>query len=355
MKKSIAKILVVMTLAACQQNTPNQQTQKNEDVAPVQQNPAQQNPVTLVKKLDELKASQKIAPLPESVDVDAAKVALGDALFHDKRLSHDNTISCASCHDLAKGGTDQTPVSTGVGGKKGGINSPTVYNAVFNFVQFWDGRAKDLFEQARGPVHNPIEMASDWKEVIGKLEKDTIFVETFKKIYPEGLTGENIQDAIAQFESSLITPGSRFDKYLAGDKKALSETEIKGYGLFEDYGCITCHNGVNLGGTSYQKLGLVKDYFKDRGNITDADYGRYNVTKNEADKHKFKVPSLRVAALTAPYFHDASQKTLADAVRTMGKYQIGMDLKDDEVEAIVAFLKSVVGNYKGKNLLDEAK
>lgn len=294
-----------------------------------------------------------IQPLKMPENLNAKKVKLGDLLFHDTKLSKDNTLSCASCHDLSKGGTDLVPVSLGVGGVKGPINSPTVFNSHYNFVQFWDGRAKDLEEQAEGPVHNPLEMGSNWPEVIKKLNENEEYKKLFAELYSDGITGKNIANAIAEFEKSLVTVNSRFDQYLLGKKDALTALEIQGYEYFEGYGCVACHNGPNVGGNSFQKFGLIKDYFADKKQLTEADNGRFNVTKDPQDKHKFKVPSLRVAALTPPYFHDASAQTLEEAIQTMAKYQLNTTLSAEEVKAIVAFLKSLVGEYNGKPLLTE--
>lgn len=303
---------------------------------------------TTVAKVD--LSQEPISVLVAPSHTDSQKVALGEKLFNDTRLSKDNTLSCASCHGLNQGGTDLKPVSTGVGGAQGPINSPTVFNSSLNFVQFWDGRAKDLKEQAAGPVANPLEMGSSWDEVIAKIQTDPDYIQAFAQVYQGQIKGENIADAIAAFEETLITTNSRFDQWLLGNDKALTEQEKLGYEYFKGYGCTTCHNGPNVGGNSFQKVGLVKDYFSVRGNIQEVDYGRYNVTKQDEDKHKFKVPSLRLVALTPPYFHDASQKTLQDAVKTMAWHQLGMELKPEEIDAIVAFLKTLPGEYKGKAL-----
>jgi cytochrome c peroxidase len=287
--------------------------------------------------------------LPES-NLDARKVALGDRLFHDKRLSKDNSMACAGCHDLARGGVDGLPASVGVGGAIGPINAPTVFNSSRNIRQFWDGRAATLEEQAAGPVHNPKEMGSNWVEVLAKLSLDATLVAQFKAVYPNGLQAGNIQDAIAVFERSLTTPNARFDKFLLGDKTALSADEQRGYQLFKAYGCVACHQGMNAGGNMFQTFGVMGDYFGKRGNVNEADLGRYNVTKNEADRHVFKVPSLRNVALTAPYFHDGSAKTLSDAVDVMFKYQLGRPAAAQEKELIVKFLHTLTGEYKGKSL-----
>lgn len=302
----------------------------------------------------DVEVAEPIQVLEMPKNLNSKKVALGDMLFHDKRLSGDNTISCATCHGLNKGGAEPMNTSTGIHGQKGPINSPTVYNSGYNFAQFWDGRAKDLFEQADGPVNNPIEMGSNWKQVIEKLSKDKEFVKQFAQVYPDGLNDKNIRDSIAEFEKSLVTINSPFDKYLNGDQSAISDKAKQGYELFKSKGCTSCHNGPSVGGNSYQKFGLVKDYFTVRGGkITEADLGRYNVTKKEEDKYFFKVPSLRVAVLTAPYFHDASAKTIEEAIVIMGRHQLGVELNTDEVAAIKEFLKSLVGEYKGQNLLTQ--
>lgn len=295
-------------------------------------------------------SDEPIKPIPLEIKLDGKKVALGEKLFHDKRLSKDNSIACVSCHGLNTGGVDRQAVSVGIGGKKGNINAPTVFNSGFNFRQFWDGRANSLEEQAVGPVHNPLEMGSNWQEVVGKLGKDEALAAQFKQSYADGVQSKNIQDALAVFQRSLITPNARFDKFLRGDKTALTADEHKGYQLFKSYGCVACHQGVNAGGNMFQLFGVMGDYFAKRGNITEADNGRYNATKNEADKHMFKVPSLRNVALTAPYFHDGSAKTLSDAVDVMFRYQLGRPASQADKDLIVKFLHTLTGEYKGKSL-----
>lgn len=286
--------------------------------------------------------NEPIQPLKLKQDLNLEKVNLGRSLFNDKRLSRDNSISCASCHDINKGGVDQLPVSKGVGGAQGAINTPTVLNSSLNFRQFWDGRAASLEEQIDGPIHLKHEMDSDWPTILTKLQQDQAYADLFKKLYKNGLQAENIKDAISEYERSLITP-SRFDRYLLGQKDAINENEIKGYELFKRYGCVACHQGVNIGGNMYQLFGVMGDYFKDRGNITAADLGHFNVSKDERDRHKFKVPSLRNVALTAPYFHDGSAKTLRDAVRIMAKYQLGRSMPEKDEELIIQFLQSLSG------------
>lgn len=291
-------------------------------------------------------SNDSIRPLPQSLELDHKRVVLGKALFHDTRLSNDNSISCASCHNLDKGGTDNLARSVGINGATGNINAPTVLNSGFNFVQFWDGRAATLEEQASSPIHNPIEMGSNWQEIINKLSSDRQLTRKFRNAYLGGLNRENIQDAIATYERALVTPNSPFDKFLRGDKSTIKDEAIEGYSLFKDYGCDSCHQGMNIGGNMYQRLGVMDDYFKDRGNVTKEDYGRFNITGLESDKYKFKVPSLRNVALTAPYFHDGTAENLHDAVKVMTRYQLGKPVNEKHIQFLVAFLESLTGELE---------
>ena len=294
---------------------------------------------------------EPIQPLPLTVELDRKKVDLGNKLFHDTLLSGDNTLSCASCHDLKKGGTDQSQVSTGIRGQQGPINSPTVYNAMFNLAQFWDGRAKDLQDQAAGPVANPIEMGANWDDVVNKLKQVSDYNTAFMELYPDqGLTKTTVTHAIALFEQSLVTPNSRFDQYLRGNDSVLNSNEKEGYRLFKE-NCTSCHFGPVLGGASYEKMGVSQDYFKMRGgNLTEVDNGRFNVTEKEEDRHFFKVPVLRNIELTYPYFHDGSVNDLAEAVRIMGTIQLGKNFNEDEIQKMVDFLKTLTGEYNGSSL-----
>ncbi|MDE0058712.1 MAG: c-type cytochrome [Defluviicoccus sp.] len=291
-------------------------------------------------------AEEPILPIPKQVDVDPAKAALGRDLFHDTILSKDGTVSCASCHDLASGGDDGRRVSVGVDDKPGMVNAPTVFNAAMNFKQFWDGRADTLEDQIDGPVQSPFEMGSVWPEVVAKLYRDDEYRTRFERLYPDGINRKNIKNAIVEFMNSLSTPNSRFDRWLEGDKTALNARELRGYELFKDYGCASCHQGANVGGNMFQVFGVLNDYFKKRGDITEADLGRYAITGNDEDRHAFKVPSLRLAALTAPYLHDGSAATLRDAVDAMFEFQLGREAPDEDKEAIVAFIKTLVGESK---------
>lgn len=278
------------------------------------------------------------------------KVALGRKLFHDPALSRDGSVSCASCHQLETGGADRRARSIGVAQQAGRVNAPTVFNSSLNFRQFWDGRADSLENQVDGPVQSGHEMGSSWADVLARLTRDTGYAKEFKALYPAGVQRESVKDAIAEFERSLLTPNSRFDRHLRGDATALTEQERIGYQKFKSYGCISCHQGVNVGANMFQRMGVIRDYFADRGDVTEADYGRFNVTGNEADKFFFKVPSLRNVAVTAPYFHDGSAATLREAVTVMAEYQLGRPLPREDLTDIVAFLRTLTGEYEGRSL-----
>jgi cytochrome c peroxidase len=295
------------------------------------------------------RANEPVRPIDQSLEYDAEKAALGFALFHDPRLSVDNTVSCASCHGLETAGVDNHQYSHGVNDQLGGVNAPTVYNAVYNFVQFWDGRAVTLADQAAGPPLNPVEMASEsFDQIIAKLKSDKKFAKAFVKVYPDGITTENITDAIEQFERTLITPNSAFDKWLRGDDSALTPQELEGYELFKKYDCATCHAGPNLGGLSYELMGLRRHYFAERGlELTHEDNGRFKETGLERDRHRFKVPGLRNVEHTWPYYHDGTRETLEEAVRDMGLYQSGVEMSEAEVASVVAFLNTLTGEYQG--------
>ena len=292
---------------------------------------------------DGARAEEPIRPIPQTIDVDLRKVDLGRMLFHDPGLSKDDTVSCASCHDLSSGGDDGLKVSVGIEEKLGPINAPTVFNAAFNFKQFWDGRAKTLEAQIDGPIQNPLEMGNLWPEVVSKLYQDNGYPAMFEAIYSDGINRKNVKNAIAEFVKSLITPNSRFDQWLRGDDGAITAYEKKGYELFKDYGCVSCHQGANVGGNMFQVFGVLNDYFKKRGDITESDLGLYNITGNEEDRHSFKVPSLRMAAHTAPYLHDGTAETLRDAVDAMFEFQLGREAPDEDKDAIVAFIKTLAG------------
>ncbi|WP_322064249.1 cytochrome-c peroxidase [Burkholderia ubonensis] len=290
---------------------------------------------------------EPIKPIPPTLHQDPARADIGRRLFHDPRLSANNRVSCASCHDLAKGGVaGGLPRGVGFDGQLTAVAVPTVLNAALNFKQFWNGRADTLEEQIQQVVQNPVEMGSKWQDVVSKVSRDARYKQAFAAAYTDGVTQANIRNAIATFERTLITPDSRFDKYLRGDTHAISDAEKAGYAKFKQYGCIACHQGVNVGGNMFQKFGVMDDYFAKRGNPTQADLGRYLVTRDDSDRHVFKVPSLRNVALTAPYFHDGSARTLDDAVDVMFRFQLGRVASREDKEAIVKFLHTLTGQLE---------
>ncbi|MCI5066229.1 cytochrome-c peroxidase [bacterium] len=292
--------------------------------------------------------SQFFSPLtqvsPPTTPEGKAKVSLGEKLYFDPILSQAKDISCNSCHMLSKWGVDNEPTSPGHLGQRGERNSPSVYNAALHLSQFWDGRAKDVEEQALGPVMNPAEMAMPSEEVVlERLNADKEYPVLFRKAFPKEknpVSFQNMGQAIGAFERTLLTP-SRFDQYLAGKEEALSSEEKKGLQNFVENGCTACHMGVGVGGAMYQKLGLVKPY-------PTKDLGRYEVTKQEADRYVFKVPSLRNVAKTGPYFHDGSVETLEESVKLMGRHQLGRELSEEQVGSIVAFLGTLTGELPEK-------
>lgn len=292
-------------------------------------------------RADVVSAQEPIRPLPTTMPVDKAVARLGDLLYHDTRLSGDQTLSCASCHVISQGGDDNRATSVGIGGAIGPINAPTTLNSSFNLAQFWDGRAADLQEQAAGPVHNPMEMGSSWEEVIPRLQAVEDYVHQFDTLYDDGITGENITHAIAEFERSLITP-SPFDEFLRGNTNAISAEAQNGYRLFKSYGCVSCHQGINVGGNLFQKFGALISFYEDR-EVNAVDSGRMNVTQQAEDKFVFKVPSLRNAADTGPYFHNASASTLQDAILIMGQLQLGKTLPQNDINDIEHFIHSLTG------------
>lgn len=285
------------------------------------------------------------APLPtvaesESNPLTEEKIQLGRMLYFEPRLSRDQKVSCNSCHDLSKYGVDNEPTSTGFRGQKGGRNSPTVYNAAAHFVQFWDGREPDVEAQAKGPVMNPVEMAMpSERHVVAVLRSIPEYVKLFERAFPgekDPVNLANAARAIGAFERKLMTP-ARWDAFLKGDKKALTDVEKTGFLKFVDAGCPACHNGALLGGTSYQKLGAAKAF----PNLKDT--GVHEVTKHEADKFKFKVPSLRNITMTGPYFHNGSVSSLDAAIMQMSEYQLGKPLTESDVKSISMFLKALTG------------
>jgi cytochrome c peroxidase len=285
------------------------------------------------------KSDEPIQPVAAAKPKNPALVELGKKLYFDPRLSKSGFISCNSCHNLSMGGTDNLKTSIGHNWQQGPINSPTVLNSSMNVAQFWDGRAADLKAQAGGPIANPGEMAFTHELAVEVLHSMPGYLAEFKKAFgSDKIDIDRVTTAIAAFEETLVTPDSRFDKWLKGDRKALSKQELAGYQLFKDSGCTACHNGSAVGGGSFQKLGVVEPY-----KTSNPAVGRMGVTGNEADRFYFKVPTLRNVELTYPYFHDGAAATLKDAVDTMGRIQLGKNFTADENAKIVAFLKTLTG------------
>ncbi len=292
---------------------------------------------------------EPLQPLPEPPAIDPRKRELGKRLFHDTRLSHGNDMACSSCHNLSTNGADSHPRARGRNGSTLEVNTLTVFNSSLNHRLFWDGRADSLEQQIDFVVSNPKEFATTWEVIISKLRQDDQYPSLFQAIYPDGITADNVRDAIASFERTLITTGSRFDRFLLGDATAITEQEKEGYRLFKDYGCVACHQGRNVGGNLFMKFGVFKNYFQSRGNITQADLGRFNVTGRPEDRFVFRVPSLRLAALTPPYFHDGSVESLEQAVQIMAQHQLGRRISARDIAHIVAFLKTLPGHIPGQN------
>lgn len=284
-------------------------------------------------------ANEPIQPIEDAKPKNPDMVELGKMLFFDPRLSKSGFISCNSCHNLSMGGTDNLQTSIGHNWQQGPINSPTVLNSSMNLAQFWDGRAKDLKEQAAGPIANPKEMAFSHELTVDVLRSIPQYRARFQQLFgADKIDIGMVTTAIAAFEETLVTPNSRFDKWLKGDKQALSQTELGGYKLFKDSGCTSCHNGATVGGGSFQKFGIYEAY-----KTMNKAEGRSAVTGRDADRFMFKVPNLRNVELTYPYFHDGAADTLEDAVDTMGRLQLGRKFTKEENAKIVAFLKSLTG------------
>ena len=284
---------------------------------------------------------EPIQPI-EAAKIDSpAKVELGKKLFFDPRLSMSGIISCNTCHNLSFGGTDNVKTSIGHGWQPGPVNSPTVFNSSLALAQFWDGRAADLQEQAKGPIEAGVEMAMPHTLAVETLRSIPGYVAEFKKVYGDNaeITLNSLTDAIAEFEKTLMTPNSRFDQWLKGDDKAMNADELAGYKLFKDSGCVACHNGPAAGGTSFQRMGVFEPY-----QSTSPSAGRGGVTGVDAERFNFKVPTLRNVELTYPYFHDGEAATLEEAVDIMGRLQLGRKYEKAEIDQIVAFLKTLTGD-----------
>lgn len=283
-------------------------------------------------------AQEPIEPLPVNIDYDKTKAAIGKVLFFDPILSRDRSVACVSCHNLNSSGADSRDVSVGVNGLKGNIQSPTILNSRYNFKQFWNGRAETLLEQASGPVHNPIEMGMNTDEVEKRINASKMYQKLFSTYnHEDRITFAMVMEAIVEFEKALVTSNSKFDRYLRGEIQ-LSKLEAEGYQTFKELGCITCHNGVNIGGNSFQKMGVINPYVHQ-----DSYPDLYSLTKKDYHKNVFKVPTLRNIALSAPYFHDASAKTLSEAIQTMSHHNLGYSVTEQQIQQLRAFLNTLTG------------
>jgi cytochrome c peroxidase len=292
---------------------------------------------------------EPIEPLPQTVAVDSVRAAIGERLFHDRRLSHDNRRSCATCHSLDQSGAEQSSRAIGANGELL-RNTPTIFNVAFNLFCNWDGAANTLRAHTEKVLLSPNVMNTAWPELLAKLRADAGYTAAFRAAYRQEINRANVLDAVASFEQSLVTPNSRFDRYLRGERDALTAAQQKGYELFKSYGCAACHQGVNIGGNLFQKFGVFQVPEAAQPSAGAVDLGRYDVTGVSRDREVFRVPSLRNVAVTAPYFHDGRAATLEVAVDTMAKVQLGMQLGRDEVGWIVQFLRTLTGEWRGRPL-----
>jgi cytochrome c peroxidase len=305
-------------------------------------------PPSIVQEPPTVEPQEPIAPIPLSLSLDPSRVALGERLFHDVRLSHDNTRACTTCHPLQRGGMDRRPGAITANGTLHPRNTPTIFNVGLNAAFNWNGIANTLEAHAEIVLLHPSLMHTTWPDLLAKLQADADYVTRFNTAYAEGLTPANMLDALASFERFLLTPNARFDRYLRGKRHALTAPEQQGYRLFKSYGCVACHQGINIGGNMYQKFGV----FAAPGGVGSpaavVDLGRYVVTKVPRDRGVFRVPSLRNVAVTAPYFHDGRAATLEWAVDTMAKVQLGRTIPPEEIGLIVQFLHTLTGEYHGR-------
>ena len=285
--------------------------------------------------------SQILLPVAE----DGPQTRLGERLFHDPKLSHDNRRSCATCHPLDRGGMDGQPRAAAADGLPRLRNTPTIFNVGMNFWFNWDGAVHTLEAHVERLLRNPAVMNTTWPELREKLGREADYVSAFRAAYVDGLTWNNVIAALVSFERSLVTPRSRFDRYLRGERQALTADEQQGYGLFKSNGCVACHQGVNIGGNMFAKFGVFQP--PNGAGEEDVDNGRYNVTRRPQDVQVFRVPSLRNVAMTAPYFHDGRAPTLVVAVDTMARVQLGKELTPEEIGLIVQFLQTLTGDFRG--------
>lgn len=291
---------------------------------------------------------QPLEPLPLAEPVDAPRASIGEALFKEPLLSGDGKVACSDCHLATHALADERPKSDAAGRPYSPVNSPTMYNVRYLWKLAWGARFDSLEAHNDALVTNPNVMASSWDGAARRLAEKPGYTARFQRVFSDGLTPLNVRAALLEYERSLVTPNAPFDRYLRGDANAISERAKRGYGLFKAYGCVSCHQGMGVGGNMVQRVGIMRDYFADRGKVTPPDWGRFNVTHLEKDRFVFRVPSLRNVELTAPYFHDGSAETLEAAVTTMARYQLGRELEPDDVALLADFLRTLTGEYRGK-------
>jgi cytochrome c peroxidase len=290
-----------------------------------------------------------LAALPQRLELDPRKVELGARLFRDLRVSGDGQLACIDCHAFDRGGANGQAHSSFPGRKPTAVNIPSLFNSAFNFRFGWAGNLEDIGQQLDAAMESRAAMAGTWDDATLRLDADPRVRRAFGRIYSDGLTPLNLREALAIYSLSLITPNSRFDRSLRGELE-LTPDERHGYDLFRDYGCVSCHQGINVGGNMLQRFGVMRDYFEGRTDLTAADQGLFSKTGREEDRYVFRVPSLRNVALTAPYFHDGSKATLEDAVTTMASYQLGRELDPQEARQMAAFLRTLSGELLGRPL-----
>lgn len=294
---------------------------------------------------------EPISPVrPRAAASDQARVALGERLFHDPRLSHGDRVACASCHELDRGGDDGLVRAVSAAGAALDFNTPTVFNAGSNFRLNWRGNFRTFEEHNEAVLLDAALMNTTWDEVLSKLRADPGYSQGFNAAYRAPPDRENVLDALAVFQRSLVTPNAPFDRYLNGDPEAITPEEQQGFRLFRDYGCAACHQGVNVGGNLFQKFGVFANPFAGRKTLTEGDLGRLTITGRDRDRQVFRVPSLRNVAVTAPYFHDGRTASLPEAVEIMGRNQLGREIGRRDVDLIVQFLGTLTGEYRGRSL-----
>ncbi len=308
-------------------------------------------PVTVMALPAATGHQEPVRALPAATLVDTGKARLGERLFADKRLSADQQTACIDCHQLEHGGASGRTSDTSHNDPAIRINTPAIFNVRYNFRQNWDGSRKNLAEQTESILEQP-SPGQALDQVLDRLREDENISQQFSKVFRSGLNRQTLIDSLVEYQKSLTTPNSRFDRFLSGDESALDDTEKQGYQLFKSLGCSSCHQGINVGGNLYQKFGVFYNYIAERGHATKADLGRFNVTGRESDKYVFKVPSLRNIAVTSPYLHDGSAESLEQAIYIIGKTQLGRNLDSEQVRLLKAFLLTLTGKYQDKTLSD---